>query len=375
MEKAFDSTRLPEARPDYGNCIANLPNSVMRYFGVEPAGETLPLLDRHLKPGYRNIVVLLLDGLGVNILETHTKPDGFFRSHLAEVYRSTFPPTTVAATTSVLSGLMPCEHAWLGWDCYYPQIDKNVTVFRNLEQHTEKAAAPFDVAATFTPYESIIDRFEKAGKRAFVSSPFSDPFPQTLEAVLDRTASLCREQGETYVYTYWTEPDTVLHEKGCFSEEAGRMVRSLEDAAEKLSRELKDTLLIVTADHGHTNTKGALIQDYPSLADCLVRLPSIEPRALNLFVKEGKKDFFAAEFNRLFGDKFLLLTKEEVLEAKLFGTGKEHPLFREMLGDFLAIAVSDLSIFSDKDAIKHFVGVHAGLTEDEMRIPLILVET
>ena len=49
--------------PDYKNCIANLPNSILRKFGVTPAGDTLPLLDRYLEKDYRNIVVILLDGI------------------------------------------------------------------------------------------------------------------------------------------------------------------------------------------------------------------------------------------------------------------------------------------------------------------------
>lgn len=45
-----------------------------------------------------------------------------------------------------------------------------------------------------------------------------------------------------------------------------------------------------------------------------------------------------------------------------------------MLGDYIGIAVSDLTIYrTEKDAAKH-IGVHAGLTEDEMVIPLISIE-
>lgn len=36
-----------------------------------------------------------------------------------------------------MSGLQPSEHGWLGWDCFYPQVDKNVTVFLNTVQGTE----------------------------------------------------------------------------------------------------------------------------------------------------------------------------------------------------------------------------------------------
>lgn len=107
---------------------------------------------------------------------------------------------------------------------------------------------------------------------------------------------------------------------------------------------------------------------------CLVRMPSIEPRALNLFVKEEKRSQFEQEFNRRFGNKFLLWTKEQVLDRKIFGPGTEHPNFRGMLGDYLAIAIDDLSIYTTREEADYFIGVHAGLTEDEMIIPLIVIE-
>ena len=44
-----------------------------------------------------------------------------------------------------------------------------------------------------------------------------------------------------------------------------------------------------------------------------------------------------------------------------------------MLGDYLAAAVSDLSIYSHKKEADFFIGVHAGLLEDEMVVPLLLI--
>lgn len=122
------------------------------------------------------------------------------------------------------------------------------------------------------------------------------------------------------------------------------------------------------------DSKGVAITDYPQIMDCLVRMPSIEPRALSIFVKEEKRNQFEYEFKKEFGDKFLLWTKEKVIESKLFGTGKEHPNFRGMLGDYLAIAVDDLSIYNTREEADFFIGVHAGLTDDEMSIPLIIIE-
>ena len=127
--------------PDYEHCLVNLANSILRKFGAKTTAATLPLADQYLDKDYKNVVVLLLDAMGISILEKHLAEDGFFRSHLAVAYDSVYPPTTVAATTSILSGLYPNEHGWLGWDMYYPQLDKNVTVFTNQEQLSEKAGA------------------------------------------------------------------------------------------------------------------------------------------------------------------------------------------------------------------------------------------
>lgn len=90
--------------------------------------------------------------------------------------------------------------------------------------------------------------------------------------------------------------------------------------------------------------------------------------------RKRKKNSSSTNLKKAFGDKFLLWTKEQVLQKQLFGTGTPHPNFEKMLGDYLAIAIDDLSIYSTKEEADFFIGVHAGLTEDEMTIPLIIVE-
>lgn len=357
--------------PDYNNCIANLPNSILKKFGIKTVGETLPLMDKYLKKDYRNIVLLLLDGMGKTILENHLNEAGPFRTHLAGIYKSVFLSTTVAATTSAMSGLQPCEHSWLGWDCYYPQIDKNVTVFLNTIQGTKEQAADYNVASTYTPYENVVTKIKNAGGQAYGCAPFLPPFPQDFKGICDSIKELCNEPGKKYIYAYWNQPDGLLHRKGCTSKIVGEALESLEKGVSKLADELEDTLVIVTADHGHIDTDFVVLQDYPNIMDCLIRLPTLEPRALNLFVKEDEKKFFEQEFNKEFGEKFILMPMEEVIGKKLFGTGVPHKNFREMLGNYLAIATGDLTIYYTDERWK---SMHGSLTEDEMLIPLIIFE-
>ncbi len=358
--------------PDYENCIANLPNSILKYWGLPTVGKTLPMADRYLTKDYKNVVVLLLDGMGKVILETFLDEKGPFRSHLAGIYKSVFLSTTVAATTSAMSGLQPCEHSWLGWDCYYPQVDKNVTVFLNKVQGTEEPAADYNVAWTVTPYESVIEKINKSGGTAYGAMPFLAPYPKSMEEICERIKTLCKEPERKYIYAYWNQPDGLLHRNGCNAQVVKEELETLEYMVKQLVDACEDTLFLVTADHGHIDTEYVVLQDYPAICDCLTRLPSLEPRVLTFFVKEEKKEVFEVEFRKEFGDHFLLLPMEEAIERNLFGTGVHHENFRGMLGDYLAIATGNLSIFYTDE---RWVSMHGSLTEDEMLIPLIVFET
>ena len=70
--------------------------------------------------------------------------------------------------------------------------------------------------------------------------------------------------------------------------------------------------------------------------------------------------------------KHQVYSREDVIERKLFGTGKMHPKFEEFVGDYLAIAVKNKGIVYSEESMQ-FVSHHAGLTEKELIIPLIAV--
>ena len=391
--------KLRSEGPDYNKCLVNLSNSILKRFGAETTADTLKSADEFLAKGHRNVVILLLDAMGTSILEKHLAEDGFFRSNLRDTFSSVYPPTTVAATTSILSGLYPNEHGWLGWDIYFPQLDKNVTAFTNNCQMTEKegatpnvlnkdhvfewgtdslnepvAASEQSAAFTYIPYKNIVDRINEAGGSAFHSMRFLPPFPDTFEKVLDRIKQLCDEPGEKFIYAYWDEPDHTMHATGTVSAASHDVIVSMEEKVRELAESLSDTLLIVTADHSHMDSRNLCILDYPEVTDCLVRLPSLEPRTLNMYVKDEYKDSFPEIFRKNFGDDFLLLTREEVLKEKLFGIGKDREGLSNMIGDYVALAVSDVSIFNTHYEAQIMPGGHAGLTSEECSIPLIVAE-
>ena len=97
----------------------------------------------------------------------------------------------------------------------------------------------------------------------------------------------------------------------------------------------------------------------------------IEGRMCSFKVKDGMHDTFEKLFKEYFGTEFILKSKKEILDEKLFGTGEEHELFRDSLGDYFGLAISDKFFKYSVNSVD-LRSMHAGFTEDEMRIPLIV---
>lgn len=364
--------------PNYDRSILSIASSVLNHFGVKDCQhKTLPEFDKLLKKDYKNIIVMLFDGLGTSSLNYHLKENDFLRKHYVTDISSVFPSTTVAATTSVLSGYSPAECGWLGWDLYFEEIGENVAIFKNTLQRNGKPAAKFNVAHKYIPVKSIMKRIEDVNgrKSAYCVSFFSKYRSKSVEDICKTVYKLSKKRKKKYIYAYWNQPDHAMHGHGVTSQEAHEQILHINSEVEKLCGKLENSLVIITADHGLCDGVNVYLEDYPELNSMLKIPPSIEPgRAMSLFVKDGLREDFKNEFNRRFGDCFRLMTKEEVFSENLLGYGKPHPRTYDFVGDFLAVATTEKTLFTAREEYE-IVGVHAGLTKEEMTVPFIAIET
>ncbi len=362
--------------PDYGNCSVNLASSLLAHFGAAPEHATLPALDALLNKQYKNIVLMLFDGMGMDVLSRHLPEDGFLRAHVARELSAAFPSTTVAATTTIESGNTPIEHAWLGWTLYFDEIGKSVDVFLNTEQGTKQKVAEYSVVRSVIPYRTIFDKLSATGNvTANYVGQFSGIRIDTLDGLFDTALRLCKAPGRQYVYTYWGEPDHTMHDKGVTPPEVGDILRDIESRVRAFCGQVgEDTLVMLTADHGLLDTTPVYLCDHPELVSALLRRPTVEPRAAAFYVKEEYMESFPELFRAAVGDAYLLMPSDEAISRGLFGDGAPHEKARGYLGDFFAIATTEKSLYWDRND-HGFIGMHAGLTEAEMRVPLIVAKS
>ena len=365
-------------RNNYHECLTNLACSIRKYFALEYKHNTLDYIDKILdKYQPKNVVTILCDGMGSNIIDRVLSKDDFLIKNRIKPITSVFPATTVAATTSMLTGLNPCETGMLGWDMYYKDLDKVITVYKDSLKEDSEQKPLFEATEYNSKHmirKTIMDEINENGRYKGIGLfPFGDNPYQSIDEMYHLIDKKCHEDGKKYIYAYNIEPDHTMHDIGCDKPEITNIIKDINQKVETLASKLTDTIIFVVADHGHHNIENIFLKDYPDIESCLLRNTSLEPRAVNFFIKPDKKETFVTLFNKYFSNNFDLYPMEEVIEAKLFGDGLENSIFRDALGDYLAIAKSDKALlYTGGEALKSH---HAGYTDDEIMVPLIMIKT
>lgn len=360
-------------KPNYDESIVSVSNSILKYFNAGCKHNSLKYLDDYIsqsKP--KNIVLVLFDGLGYNILRRNKDICPVLNKYLKQSVSSVFPTTTMAARTSIESGLNPVEHGWMGWDMYFKDFNEVITLTRNVIKGTNKKPADYHVAKTLLKYESVIDKINKKDNcYAKKLSVYSNHPNESLDKLIRKIKKITKRKEKTYTYIYYNEPDHVMHKTGTCSNETRKYLIKIDKWFRKLCSKLKDTLVIAIADHGHINTTHIKLNEHPNIMKMLDGDISIDNRACSFRVKKEYKKEFLYKLKKLLKDDFVYYTKDEVIKEKLYGSGIENKYFRDGLGDYLAVGINNVSLRQD-DKSSLNASSHSGLTEDEMLVPLII---
>ncbi|MEX2047052.1 MAG: alkaline phosphatase family protein [Chloroflexota bacterium] len=394
--------------PDYdGGGLLNVAATVLDVLGARDAGDAPPLsgLDPALREAVRQVVVILADGLGWWQLQMFCdQGDAPFLAELRERARArdraqlleattVFPSTTAAAITTLNTARTPLEHGNIAYFIWLEEFAQ-VTAMLRWGPATARRGSYFDDPSVdpkrFVLVPSIHARLRDRGIASYIIEPeiFRAEAMTRMHAaeashagyVLAssmgvRLRALLDAPRPSYVYAYWSGIDTVSHVHGPRSEEAAMEVALFDlDLRRALGhRRAGDTLVILTADHGHAATDPDKMLDVVGdveLRALLRNPPAGEPRLV--FLHTDRPGLVRDHVDRRWPGLVTLLDRDELIEAGLFGRG-DPTTARRRIGEVVALLDRDLSasiVEVEGQTIRHR-GSHGGMTADEMRIPVL----
>lgn len=362
---------------DYDNCITNLTSSIEKHFNLPPHYKTNKVVDDLLiEKDYENVILIVFDALGNSIIDKNTTENHFLQKHRISTMSSTYPPTTANCTICYQTGLNPITTGWLGWSTYYKDLDLAIDNFPNVNSITKEVILGDNIAERKMPLSLLGDRIASNNKDVSFYSvwpSFKENGCKSLKEFEHRIIKLCNQPGRKFIYAYWSEPDSSMHEEGTSTPHIKKILNDIGKSLHRIQRKTKNTIAIISADHSQVDVTPIALYTYYDLLDCLYAPFSCDSRTPFFFVKEERKEEFVRLFNQYFDGKYKLFSKQEIIDNHVFGYGDEHPLFKDIIGDYVGVAI-DKYFFLQTPDYPLFKGHHAGALKEEASIPIIVIK-
>jgi len=384
-------------KPDYeGGSIVNLMSSISKCFGMEPKYSELILLPCEKLSGYKNIINIVIDGLGYDYLMKKRK--NFLKDHTIGKITSVFPTTTSACITSFATGLAPKEHGVTGWYMRLRSekydIPSTILLFndrRNEEPLLNKGIEPEDIfidhrlskniknLKVFHPEaisNSVYTKYLLSESEKIVYKGLEDMFVKLTASVLSNKTE------KNYIYAYLPDLDAVLHKVGSGSKDLTKLFNAISRNTEKFVSDIKGTnsIVIVTADHGLIDGeegKRLNMNDLPEINKMLEFPLCGEPRAAYCYVKKKYLKDFKKTVEAKIGHAVKVFTRDQLIKGGYYGLFEENKELKGRIGDFVLVCKENYVIkdFLKNEKVKWHAADHGGLSEEEMFVPLIVAES
>jgi hypothetical protein len=382
----------PRISPDYADgSLVNLMASIVEAAGGSARHRPLAALPPAELSAARNVVLLIIDGLGDNYLRRRGAR-GALSGRRRGAITSVFPSTTASAITTSYTGCTPLEHGLTGWFCYFGEagcVGAPLPFTSRGDQLplTRRGATPQGIFLARPLFESLQVESFVVTTRDIVDSSYNGRYctgatrsayeqAQELPAEIERIVKSGAQR--KFIYAYWPEYDRSSHRYGSQSPEAFEQLGKIDAAFGSLVSRLTgtDTVVVATADHGFVDVAPEESLELPPRLAELLRFPLCGERRVAYCHVRSEKEFVERAQDWL-GERADVLPSRELVREGWFGGGTPHPRFAERIGDVTLL-------MRDRYAVKDWlageprhlhIGNHGGTSEDEMMIPLIVAKT
>ena len=393
------------------SCISEIPNMILDLFEARKEKTKSNLGNITSLEGINKVVLLVIDGFGFKQFLKHIKKNRFLTTlnNKCEVQSltSVFPSQTTNALTTLNTGLTPQEHGLFEYFIYLKGIGVvNTLQFERLGSTTQdrKINKKFDPSILLLHNKNIHNTLKQEGIKTFshVNAANSSnvlsklifqgskivPAIKSSDSVVRLRKNLEENSGDrAYFFVHLDTLDTIAHEYGPNSYEYSAELSSIthllkRELVQKLeTKTAKETLLLLTADHGGLKVE-------PRKTTCLNYLPKAilnlqvgknrktilpigSPRELFLHIKEEKLAETKAWLVQKIGNIAQIIETKEAGKNGLFGLGIPDREVFERIGNLMILPYGNETVWfeSSEGREKIFLGQHGGLHEEEMLVP------
>ena len=333
--------------------------------------------------GARRVLVLLIDGLGSDLIRAHADLAPTLAGLAAPVgdLSAPCPSTTPVSLATLGTGLPPGSHGILGFVTDIPGTDRTLNhvqwaddpdpdVWQAQRTVFEHAVAAGVTATAVGPYAyagSGLTRAVYRGATYRGAVSHGDLCALSLRALAATPRAL--------VYGYIPELDLTGHVRGIDSPSWRAQLALVDAVVEQLVAGLPDdAALVVTADHGMLDVPRETRLDLdgePGFGDG-VRVLAGEPRARYVHAVPGAADDVLARWRELLGDRAWVAGRDEAAASGVFGPVDEALAAR--IGDVVALARGSWALVTPErePGPSRLAAYHGSLTATELAIPLLV---
>ena len=333
----------------------------------------------------RQILLLVLDGLGWLQLRDRTEVAPTLTDMAGGPITTVAPSTTAAALTSISTGLPPGEHGVVGYRIAVggssgPPHGEILNALRwstgngdARRRHEPRLFQPCEMFGSQRPPVVTRAQFADSG---FTAAHLSDTrllgYADRVGLVDQVLGAFARE--EPFVYAYWDDIDRTAHEFGLAERYNDELAACDAMVAELLHRLPAGTAVVVTADHGQVHVGERLIH-LPAEVTGLVDGQSGEARFRWLHSRPGAASDLLAAAHQAFDHVGWVRSVDEVVSAGWLGD-RVTPTARGRLGDVAVVARGPVAFVDPAEASSiELIGRHGSLTAGEMLVPAVVAVT
>jgi hypothetical protein len=372
--------------PGYGrDNLADVLPGVAAALGVPVHRDGLPADPLDLTTalaGARRVAVLLIDGLGADLLRAHAglAPTLAAMSQPAGVLSAPCPSTTPVSLTTLGTGLPPGSHGILGFVTAVPGREKPLNhihwkddpdplAWQARPTVFQQADAAGVVVSAVGPYPFARSGLTAAAYRGAAYRGVVGPGDLTAQVLEALTVA-----PRTLVYGYLAELDLTGHVRGIDSASWRAQLALIDRAVEQLVTGLPDdAALLVTGDHGMLDVPPATrldVEAVPELAEG-VRLLAGEPRARYAHAVPGAERDVLDRWREVLGERAWVAGRDEALATGIFGPVDDGLAAR--VGDVVALARGTWALNTGRTDPNQgrLVAYHGSLTTTELAVPLL----